>query len=145
MLLQMVHSNPMANNLGKADLMAWFLAQAFMVMWADVLHECQLLNPRSSHMGHCTHYHRWRSWFKRIDMDLIWPLMQSPQGYPFVFILVDCATRHPKAGTLCRIYKVLSFPGWRYCTRVIKQVSITHKQMGWRNAFIQLRKQWFFR
>ena len=78
-------------------------------IWADVRRwcaacpECQLVNTLATPKAPLPSLLLMEIPFQRVAMELISPFDQSTQGYRYVLVLVDYATRYPEAVPLRNI------------------------------------------
>ena len=65
--------------------------------WCASCTECQLVNPPAIPRAPLRPLPLVEAPFDRVGMDIIGPLERSAQGYRFVLVLIDYATRYPEA------------------------------------------------
>ncbi len=107
MLFQAAHYNPMAGHLGQTATLNRLMTRFFwpgihenVRRWCAACRECQLVNPPASPKAPLRPLPLVQVPFDRIGMDLIGPLERSARGHRFALVLVDYATRYPKAVAL---------------------------------------------
>ena len=103
-------TNPMVGHLGSDKTQKWIMDQFYWPgIWADVhkwcaaCPECQLVNSLATPKATLRPLLLIEIPFDRVAMDLIGPFDWSTQGYRFVLVLVDYATRYPEAVPLRNI------------------------------------------
>ena len=65
--------------------------------WCASCPECLLVNPPAIPRAPLRPLLLLEAPFDRVGMDIIGPLQRSAQGYRFVLVLIDYATRYPEA------------------------------------------------
>ena len=110
MVFQAAHYNPMAGHLGSdktqkriMDRFYWPGIWADVRRWCAACPECQLVNAPAIPKAPLRPLPLIEIPFERLAMDLIGPFDRSTQGYRFVLVLVDYATRYPEAVPLRNI------------------------------------------
>ena len=110
MVFLATHYNPMAGHLGSdktqkriTDRFYWPGIWADVHRWCAACPECQLLNAMATPKAPLRPLPLMEIPFERVAMDLIGPFDWSTQGYRFVLVLVDYATRYPEAVPLRNI------------------------------------------
>ena len=110
MIFQAAHYNPMAGHLGCEKTQNRIMDRFFWPgIWADVRRwcaacpECQLVNTPAIPKAPLRPLPLVEIPFDRVAMDLIGPFDRSTQGYRFVLVLMDYATRYPEAVPLRNI------------------------------------------
>ena len=104
MIFQAAHYNPMAGHLGYDKTLNRIMARFYwpgiraeVRRWCASCPECQLVNPPAIPRAPLRPLPLVEVPFDRVGMDIIGPLERSAQGYRFVLVLIDYATRYPEA------------------------------------------------
>ena len=110
MVFQAPHYNPMAGHLRSDKTQKWIMDRFYWPgIWADVRRwcaacpECELVNTPATPKAPLSPLPLMEIPFERVAMDLIGPFHRSTQGYRFVLVLLDYATRYPEAVPLRNI------------------------------------------
>ena len=90
MIFQAAHYSPMAGQLGYKKTLNRIMARFY---WPGI----QLVNPPAVPRAPLRPLPLVEAPFDRVGMDIIGPLERSSQGYRFVLVLIDYATRYPEA------------------------------------------------
>ena len=103
-IFQAAHYNPMAGHLGYEKTLNRIMARFYwpgiraeVRRWCASCPECQLVNPLAVPRAPLRPLPLVEAPFDRVGMDIIGPLERSSQGYRFVLVLIDYATRYPEA------------------------------------------------
>ena len=103
-IYQAAHYNPMAGHLGYEktlqrimDRFYWPGIRAEVRRWCASCRECQLVNAPAVPKAPLCPLPLVELPFDRIGMDIIGPFERCAQGYRFVLVLIDYATRYPEA------------------------------------------------
>ncbi len=141
--------------------------------WCAACRECQLVNPPDSTKAPLRPLPLMQVPFERIGMDLIRPLERLARGHRFALVLVDYATRYPKAVALRNISAksvaealfrmisrvgipkgILTDQGTAFMSRTVRElyellgiksvrISVYHQQTNRCNDLNSLWKPWF--